>query len=618
MTAWGLVLLRRNTVEEQVGKLWHNFITGRTATGHPQSAVSFSELSRRLSTFYRAMGGNPAKTLGCTDKRRLRTRRAWLARIAGTQQRFAMAWQDEKGVYFPERIELFPQPELNKTLYFWLAAMAAQLPLHFDWFRENQLATKILLERYPGFREHYGMMVSTLITQRENIVCKTETEKQREKSIVHALNHPADCTELPAAERDSYPVALWIYPALSTQLPAQNDEQPLPQQDMVEQQSETVTIRKQAKRTDDSKKTDGLLVFIPDSLFSWTEHIDMDRSEDDTFDENAAFIAQDLDDLTLGNREDGIASRLKIDLDLPSSDADDFPVGRGIHLPEWHYKRHNYITNYCLLQPLVSAEAEPTELPGHLKPVVRRLKSQLDSFRLGKNRLRRQLFGDEINLDAWLEHATSTTQQATGQNFFNRIDHHHRDLSTLILADLSLSTEAAIDNDTRVIDVIRDSLLLFGEAIHTLGDNFAMYGFSSVRNKMVRYHILKNFTESYDDMVRGRIQAVKPGFYTRLGAAIRQSTKILSRQDSEHKLLLIVSDGKPNDIDRYEGRYGIEDTRKAVQEAKAEGLTPFCITVDSDANNYLPYLFGTRGYSVIHNSLKLPQVLPEIYLGLTQ
>ncbi len=605
-------------MEEQVGKLWHSFITGRTVTGYPQAAIPFAEHSHRLSTFYRAMGGDPAKTMGCADKRRLRTRRAWLARIAGTQKRFAVAWQDEKGVYFPERIALFPQPELNQTLYYWLAAMAAQLPLHFDWFRDNQLATKTLLERYPGFRKHYRMMASALIAQRTNLVCKTEAEREREKAIVHALNHPADCTKLPAAERESYPVELWLYPALSIQLTPQNDDQPLPQQDSAQQQTETVTIRKQAKRTDDSKKTDGLLVFIPDSLFSWTEHINMDRSEDDTFDEDAAFIAQDLDDLTLGNREDGIASRLKIDLDLPSSDADDFPVGRGIRLPEWHYKHRSYIDNYCLLQPLVSSEAEPTELPRHLKPVAKRLKGQLDSFRLGRNRLRRQLLGDEINLDAWLEHTTSATQQATAQNFFNRIDPHHRDLSTLILADLSLSTEAAIDNDTRVIDVIRDSLLLFGEAIHTLGDNFAMYGFSSVRNKMVRYHILKNFSESYDDAVRGRIQSVKPGFYTRLGTAIRQSTKILSRQSSEHKLLLIVSDGKPNDIDRYEGRYGIEDTRKAVQEAKAEGLTPFCITVDSDANDYLPYLFGNRGYSVIHNSLKLPQVLPEIYLGLTQ
>jgi len=605
-------------LEEQVGKLWHSFITGRTTTGYPQAAISFSQLSRGLSIFYRAAGGDPAKTMSCTDKRRLRTRRAWLVRVAGTQQRFSMAWQDEKGVYFPEQIDLFSQTELNKTLYFWLAAMAAQLPLHFDWFRDNQIATRTLLDRYPGFREHYRMMAATLVTQRKNLICKTEAEKRREKVIIHALNHPVDCIEFPVADRDSHPVPLWLYPALSTQHVTEENEQPLPNQNTEKQQTETVTVRKQAKRTDDRKKTDGLLIFIPDSLFSWTEHINMDRSEDDTFDENAAFIAQDLDDLTLGNRENGIASRLKIDLDLPSSDADDFPVGPGIRLPEWHYKRHSYITHYCQLQPLISADAEPTELPVHLKPVARRLKSQLESFRLGKNRLRRQLFGDEINLDSWLEHTTSATQQVTGQNFFNRIDQHQRDLSTLILADLSLSTEAAIDNDTRIIDVIRDSLLQFGEAIHTLDDNFAMYGFSSVRNKMIRYHILKNFNESYDDTIRGRILSVKPGFYTRLGAAIRQSTRILARQPSEHKLLLIISDGKPNDIDRYEGRYGIEDTRKAVQEAKSEGLAPFCITVDSDANNYLPYLFGNRGYSVLHNSLKLPQVLPEIYLGLTQ
>ncbi len=603
-------------MEEQVGKLWHSFITRQTTITYPQAARPFASLSQRLGIFYRALGGDPAKSLGCADKRRIHTRRSWLVRVAGTHRRFALAWQDEKSVYFPEQLALFPQPELNETLYFWLAAMAAQLPVDFDWFRDNQLATKTLLERYPGFRKQYETMIATLLSRRTGFVCKTDAEQQREQAIRHALKHPADCTELPAANGEGYPVPVWLYPAPSTRL-ATTEDQETSQQSTTQQQTDTLTIRKQARRTDDNKKTDGLLVFIPDSLFSWTEHINMDRSEDDTFDENAAFIAQDLDDMTLGNRQDGIASRLKIDLDLPSADADDFPVGRGIRLPEWHYKRHRYLVNYCLLQPMLNAEAEPTELPVHLKPTVKRLKSQLDRFRLGRSRLRRQSFGDEINLDVWLEHTTSTTQQAAGQNFFNRIDQHHRNLSTLILADLSLSTEAAVDNDTRVIDVIRDSLLLFGEAIHTLGDRFAMYGFSSVRNKMVRYHILKNFNENYDDNVRGRIQSIKPGFYTRLGAAIRQSIKILAQQHTEHKLLLIVSDGKPNDIDRYEGRYGIEDTRKAVQEARSEGLTPFCITVDCDANSYLPYLFGNRGYSVIHNSLKLPQVLPRIYLGLT-
>ena len=118
-----------------------------------------------------------------------------------------------------------------------------------------------------------------------------------------------------------------------------------------------------------------------------------------------------------------------------------------------------------------------------------------------------------------------------------------------------------------------------------------MYGFSSVKRSNIRFTMLKNFNEKYSDHVRGRIQAITPGFYTRMGAAIRQATKVISEQKTADKLLLILTDGKPNDIDHYEGRFGIEDTHQAINEAKRLGIKPFCITIDVDAQEYLPYLF---------------------------
>ena len=111
---------------------------------------------------------------------------------------------------------------------------------------------------------------------------------------------------------------------------------------------------------------------------------------------------------------------------------------------------------------------------------------------------------------------------------------------------------------------------------------------------------------------------MKPQYYTRLGAAIRESAKILNNQQSANKLLFIISDGKPNDEDRYDGRYGIEDTKKAIEEVKKKGITPFCLTVDLDAKEYLSYLFGRNGYAVVRNGQKLPKVLPEVYINLTK
>jgi nitric oxide reductase NorD protein len=161
-------------------------------------------------------------------------------------------------------------------------------------------------------------------------------------------------------------------------------------------------------------------------------------------------------------------------------------------------------------------------------------------------------------------------------------------------------------------------MLLFSEALAAVGDPFAIYGFSSVKRHHVRFTLLKNFAESYNDHIRGRILSLRPGFYTRMGAAIRQASNILAEQTQHRKLLLILTDGKPNDIDNYDGRYGIEDTRQAIIDARRLGLVPFCITIDQKADQYLPYIFGSNGFTVIFDPSQLPTKLPQLYHQLTQ
>lgn len=136
-----------------------------------------------------------------------------------------------------------------------------------------------------------------------------------------------------------------------------------------------------------------------------------------------------------------------------------------------------------------------------------------------------------------------------------------------------------------MIDVIRDSLHLLGEALDASNDDFALYGFSSRRRDHVRFNLIKNFNEAWGDVIHGRIKALEPGYYTRMGAAIRQAVDIINDHPAEKRLLLLLTDGKPNDLDIYEGRYGIEDTRMAIQEA--------------------------------HRADQLPQLLPCLYLNLT-
>ena len=156
------------------------------------------------------------------------------------------------------------------------------------------------------------------------------------------------------------------------------------------------------------------------------------------------------------------------------------------------------------------------------------------------------------------------------------------------------------------------------EALTACGDAFGLYGFSSIRREEVRYLLLKDFAERYDDASRGRILALRPGYYTRMGAAIRQSTRILLEQAAQRRLLLIVSDGKPNDLDHYEGRYGVEDTRQAVLEARRAGLIPFCVTIDHEAHQYLPVLFGAQGYALVHRPQDLVKHLTQAWTTLTR
>ncbi|MGZ5208975.1 MAG: VWA domain-containing protein, partial [Sulfuricurvum sp.] len=338
----------------------------------------------------------------------------------------------------------------------------------------------------------------------------------------------------------------------------------------------------------------------------------------DSYDEDALYNAEDLEEITLGQKDANLSARIKMDLDISANSALEYPLGKGHFIDEWDYKKERYLKNYVCIKPIISLHTQPIMLPKRLEKMMRRIQSELDLMELDRIKRDNLPYGDEINMDSWIDYKGHQNRSNHPQRFFQTFEKKTRDMSTLILADVSLSTEAGITQEIRVIDMIQDALMVFSESLHRLGDQFAIYTFSSIKNTKVNFHIIKNFKEAYNDNIRGRIDAIKPGYYTRMGAGIRESAKILEKQQSINKLLLILSDGKPNDVDRYDGRYGIEDTKKAIEEVKQRGITPFCITIDMDAKEYLPYLFGRNSYAVIRDAKKLPKVLPEIYMNLTK
>ena len=612
-------------MEEWVGGLWHKYITRRASTDYPDARVNFSDISQSVGVVFRALGGDVVKRVEAATRRDYVVRRSFLQKLSGENQQISLAWQDEESLRLPESIAVFPEQSLNRDLYIWLAVLAAQHSGRFNhWARDNQELVANVLKLYPNLASRYQRLAQAFILTRPDIDKLPLAEQAMENCIVQAILKPGSVSDFPVVNYAPKAVYLWLYPSAHVDpllIPEYIEQQEGENDAQNSQKKEKIaSSRKKAERVDSPDSREGMMIFRLESLFSWSEFAQMDRGSDDSEDDdddNQRTI-EDLDKITLAKQQDQKSASIKVDLDLPSSAEDDIPLGDGIKLPEWNYKNQQLEDDRCLLQAMLPRDASAKKLPINLQKTAKSIQAQFEQLRSVKYWLKAQPQGEELDLNAWLDfHVQSQINSTPQKGLYQSYRGNNRDLSCLLLADLSMSTDAHLDDKARVIDVVKESMLLFGEALQTVGDNFAMYGFSSVKRSNVRFTLLKNFNEKYDDHVRGRIQAIRPGFYTRMGAAIRQATKILVEQKSTQRLMLILTDGKPNDIDHYEGRFGIEDTRHAIMEAHKLGIKPFCITIDQEAQDYLPYLFGNDGYTVILKPTQLPKRLPQLYHQLT-
>jgi nitric oxide reductase NorD protein len=162
------------------------------------------------------------------------------------------------------------------------------------------------------------------------------------------------------------------------------------------------------------------------------------------------------------------------------------------------------------------------------------------------------------------------------------------------------------------------ALLLLCEALERLGDRYAIYGFSGITRKRCELFRIKTFDEPYTDEVKARIAGIAPQEYTRMGFAIRHLSKLLNGIEARTKILVTLSDGRPDDyFDAYRGPYGIEDTRMALLEARRAGIHPFCITIDKEARDYLPHMYGPARYVILDEVAQLPGKVADIYRRLT-
>jgi nitric oxide reductase NorD protein len=283
---------------------------------------------------------------------------------------------------------------------------------------------------------------------------------------------------------------------------------------------------------------------------------------------------------------------------------------------EWDFRRAGFRRGWCSVHQLELAPGDPELVAAALRRYrgpLQRIRRAFEQMRTGDRYVRRQLDGDEIDIDAAIEARADLHAGRPGSDrLFTRLERDARDIAVIFLVDMSSSTEGWVSA------AIRDSLVLLGSSLEVLGDRWAVYGFSGMKRLRSELYRIKDLDEPYGKPVRARIAAIGPRDYTRMGPPIRHVTRLLGAVAAKSKLLLVLSDGKPEDYDEYKGDYAVEDTRHALIEAKLAGVHPFGITLDPKAHDYVERLFGDLSYAVVDDVAKLPLRVPEIYRGLTR
>ncbi len=283
---------------------------------------------------------------------------------------------------------------------------------------------------------------------------------------------------------------------------------------------------------------------------------------------------------------------------------------------EWDHVRQHHRKNWCVVRevrvmPVYDDFVQKT-LSNHMG-IVKTLRRNFEALKGEEKLLKRQINGDDIDIDAVVEsYAELSMGMELNERIFTRMQRDDRNIAVMFMVDMSGSTKGWINQAER------EALVLLCESLEMLGDRYAIYGFSGTTRKRCEIYHIKHIDENYNDKVRARISGVSAKDYTRMGFAIRHLTALLEEVEAKTKLLITLSDGKPEDYDgQYRGKYGIEDTRQSLFEAREKGIHPYCITIDKEAGDYLPHMYGAANYVVIEDINKLPLKVSDIYRKLT-
>ena len=290
---------------------------------------------------------------------------------------------------------------------------------------------------------------------------------------------------------------------------------------------------------------------------------------------------------------------------------------KGFHLKydEWDFKKRNYLTDFCKVYPKTLLKTHATYYKNTMakyKTTLNGLRKMLTSVNNKMQQQRRQLQGDAFDLDALTDLYTDIhSGKSPDERIYLSQRKKNKDLAILVLLDISLSSDGYAAGN-RVIDVEKEVSILFGEILHEFDIDFAIDGFYSKTRNFTTYLTLKDFNESWNK-AKHKIGAVEPNGYTRIGPALRHAGARMDQLDAKNKWIIVLSDGKPNDYDKYEGQHGIQDIKQALRELNERKINSYALAIEAQAKYYLPQMFGQNHYQILTSPEALLKSLVKLY-----
>jgi len=611
-----------------------------------ERGVTFDDVSGMLSLFLQGLSGRDLKL-----------------------QQYNHAWTDTETVYLPEYVGRFVSHDDNFRLYksilahqwaqlwygTWHVACKPQSQPELKLFSINEVqayfaspeqaqqatACLHLLETIrldsciardlPGI--HRDMQHVLHLLDETLVPHDWENEitilKQKEASILDS------CKLLPIIMQKSPPTGLcfmgkWKLDALQSTLQRRLEKEKTDFQKAVWKMAETT----EEDESDQPRKSKTLELDNEEAILTITpeeedEQVAVPQDIEITIDDEAITvdskiqialnsIIQDFGEIPEDYLQDGFAGAY--DPNEDSSDKKD-PWSGTYHeegafiYSEWDHQRQHYRKDWCVLRELDVTPGKlsfVSETLTKYKKLVKHLHKSFEALRSEDKLLKQQSNGNDIDIEAYVEAwVDCQCGMEMTDRLYTRMQRVERSIAVMFMVDLSGSTNGWIN------EAERESLILLCEALETLGDRYAIYGFSGWARKRCEIFKIKTFSEPYNDEVKAKIAGITPHDYTRMGVAIRHLSMLLNEVDAKTRILITLSDGRPEDYDEYRGSYGIEDTRMALLEARRTGIHPFCITIDKQGLEYLPHMYGPANYVVIDEVAKLPLKVADIYKKLT-